>query len=329
MNVPQQSIEEKEIDYIMPGSEFSTVYRMGAALHKHSYPIMIEEVESVFEDSDNRDLIKNSITRKFIRNPGGEKEYYSRAIPVFSANELSDEIEKSGMFRRFLILNFVNGERGDTEDVEKALSFLNTNGVRNSRFRELYIISEFIFYDLHNHLEYFSYTPQKIIDNILKDMSDYTGIDLSWLIEPNFDKYYQTDRSGEDQADLLMVLDTLKYYYKNSIKLSGVASNVSEQFLENLIEDKYPYIYRVKNRKNNGVLITSDFNKSYKKSYPDAKKISLDRLAELLNNSLNLKCEIEKKRLTPINLKTRINGLYVDWEDFCNIFNIKIEKVEE
>ena len=75
--------------------------------------------------------------------------------------------------------------------------------------------------------------------------------------------------------------------------------------------------------------ITSDFNKSYKKSYPDAKKISLDRLAELLNNSLNLKCEIEKKRLTPINLKTRINGLYVDWEDFCNIFNIKIEKVEE
>ena len=154
-------------------------------------------------------------------------------------------------------------------------------------------------------------------------------MDLSWLIEPDFDKYYQTDRSEEDQTDLSMVLDTLKYYYKNSIKLSGVASNVSEQFLENLIDDKYPYIYRIKNHKKNGVLITSDFNKSYKKSYPEAKKLSLDRLSELLNEGLNLSQEIYKTKMTPVNLKRRLTGLYIDWEDFCNIFNIKVNKEEE
>ena len=329
MNVPTESIIERELDYVVPGSEFSTVFRMGKTLNAHSYPVMIEEVEGVFEDKDNRDLIKNSITRKFIRNPGGEKEYYSRAIPVFSANELNDEIEKSGMFRRFLILNFVNGERGDKPEVEDALAFLNKNGIRNYRFRELYIISEFIFYDLQNHLEYFAYNPQRIIDTILRDLAAYTEMDLSWLIEPDFDKYYQTDRSEEDQTDLSMVLDTLKYYYKNSIKLSGVASNVSEQFLENLIDDKYPYIYRIKNRKKNGVLITSDFNKSYKKSYPEAKKLSLDRLSELLNEGLNLSQDIYKTKMTPTNLKRQLTGLYIDWEDFCNIFNIKVNKEEE
>lgn len=323
MNVPTESIEEAELNYILPGSEFSTVFRMGRVLDAHSYPVMIEEVESIFEDSDNRDLIKNSITRKFIRNPGGEQEYYSRAIPVFSANELNDEIEKSGMFRRFLILNFINGERGDKPEVEEALSFLNTNGVRNSRFRELYVISEFIFYDLHKHLEYFAFSPQEIIDTILKDMSAYTEMDLSWLIEPNFDKYYQTDRSAEDQTDLSMILDTLKFHFKNSIKMSGVASNVSEQFLENLIEDKYSYIYRVKNRQTNGVIITSDFNKSYKKIYPGEKKISIERLEELLNENLELKESVKKTKMKPNNLKKRVSGLYINWEDFCSIFNIK------
>lgn len=329
MNVPAESIKSKELEYILPGSEFSSVYRMGKALSQHSFPISIEEVENVFSEQENRDLIKNSISRKFIRNPGGEHEYYSRAIPVFSANELSDEIEKSGMFRRFLILNFVNGERGDKPEVEERLAFLNRNGVRNSRFEELYPIGQYVFHDLHNHLEYFAYTPQKIIDLILRDMEEYTDMDLSWLVEPKFDKYYQTDRSNEDQTDLSMVLDTLKYHFKNSIKLSGVASNVSEQFLENLIEDKYPYIYRIKSQKANGVLITSDFNKSYKKSYPDAKKMSLDRLVELFNDGLELKTEVSKSRMKPSGFKKRVVGVYMDWEDFCNIFNIKISSEEE
>lgn len=323
MNVPKSSIDEKELDYIVPGSEFSTVYRMGRVLDAHSYPVMIEEVEGVFEEKDNRDLIKNSITRRFIRSPKGDKEYYSRAIPVFSANELNDEIEKSGMFRRFLILNFVNGERGDKKEVEDALAFLNRNGRRNSRFDELYVISEFIFYDLHNHLEYFSKNPQAIIDQVIQDMSSYTKMDLTWLLEPNFDKYYQSDRSEEDQSDLSMVLDTLKYHYKNSIKLSGLGSNVDEIFLERLIEDKYSYIYRIENRQTNGVLITSDFNKSYKKSYPSAKKLNLDRLAELLNENLDLEHTIEKAKMRPQGLKKRIQGIFIHWDDFCNIFNIK------
>ena len=329
MNVPAESIKSRELDYLVPGSEFSTVFRMGKPLSLHSYPIAIEEVENVFNDPEKRDLIKNSITRRFIRNPGGEEEYYARAIPVFSANELNDEIEKSGMFRRFLILNFISGERGDKEEVEEALSFLNENGVRNSRFKELYVISEYIFYNLANHLEYFALNPQQIIDSILNDMSAYTEMDLSWLIEPQFDKYYQTDRSAEDQAEFSMVLDTLKYYFKNSIKMSGVASNVGEQFLENLIDDKYSYIFRIKNSKTNGVLITSDFNKSYKKIYPEAKKISIDRLIELLNESLDLKIPVAKARMKPANLKKRIIGVFMEWGDFCNIFNIKTNEEAE
>lgn len=326
MNVPAESIESRELDYLVPGSEFSTVFRMGKALSLHSYPIAIEEVENIFNDPEKRDLIKNSITRRFIRNPGGEEEYYARAIPVFSANELNDEIEKSGMFRRFLILNFISGERGDKEEVEEALAFLNKNGVRNSRFRELYTIAEYVYFDLANNLDYFAYNPQQIIDKVLIDMSKYTQMDLDWLIEPKFDKYYQSDRSTEDQTDFSMVLDTLKYHFKNSIKLSGVASNVSEQFLENLIEDKYPYIFRIRNRKNDGVLITSDFNKSYKKSYPEAKKVSIDRLIELLNEGLDLKNKVYKANLKPVNLKKRMWGIYMDWEDFCGIFNIQINK---
>ena len=329
MNIPHESIDEEELEYILPGSEFSTPYRMGKALSNHSYPIMIEEVENVFETKENRDLIKNSITRKFIRNPNSEKKYYSRAVPIFSANELSDEIEKSGMFRRFLILNFVNGERGDTPEIEEGLSFLNKDGIRNSRFRELYIISEYIFYTMANNLDLFSYSPQEIIDTVLKEMQTYTQMDLSWLIEPQFDSYYQTDRSYEDQTDLTMVLDTLKYHFKNSIKLSGIGSNVNEQFLDNLIEDKYSYLFRVKNKKTNGVLITADFNKVYKKNYPEAKKLSLDRLEELLNEGLTLKKPIIKKRITPSGFKRRMIGLLIDWEDFCNIFNVRTTKEED
>ena len=329
MNVPSESIEEKEIDYILPGSEFSSEYRMGSALHRHSYPIMIEEVENVFANSDNRDLIKNAITRKFIRNPGGEYEYYSRAIPIFSANELDDEIEKSGMFRRFLILNFVNGERGDKPEVEEGLSFLNTNGVRNSRFKDLYVISEFIFYDLSNHLDYFALNPQQIITNVLKDMEQYTNLDLSWLINTDFEKYYQSDRSSEDQTDLSMILETLRYHFNKSINIGGIGSNTDERFLENLIEDKYSYIYRIQNQRTDGVLITGDFNKFYKKSFPNAKKLSLDRLAEVLFDNLDFKNDVKVSKMKPNGFKSRIKGVFIHWEDFCSIFNIRINKEEE
>lgn len=323
MNVPHKSIMQKEADYLVPGSEFATVYRMGKVLSAHSYPIAIEEVENVFEKSENRDLIKNSITRSFIRNPGGEEEYYARALPIFSANELTDEIEKSGMFRRFLVLNFVEGERGDKEEVEKALDFLNKDGVRNSRFSELYPIGEFVFYTLSKHFEYFAKNPEKLANAIIEDMQEYSGIDLSWLLETRLEKYYQSDRSSETQTDLSTVLGTLKYHFNNGIKVGGIGSNADERFLEQLIEDKYSYMHRINNKQNNGVLITQDFNKSYKKIYPDAKKISLDRLAELLNDNLDLNKKVIKARMTPFGFKKRIRGIFIDWEDFCSIFNVR------
>ena len=157
----------------------------------------------------------------------------------------------------------------------------------------------------------------------------YAGLCWYWLIETDFEKYYQSDRSSEDQADLSMVLEALKYHFNNGIKIGGLGSNADERFLENLIEDKYSYIYRIKNRQNNGVLITSDFNKFYKKSFPNAKKISLDRLAELLMDNLDLEHPIEKSRMQPDGFKSRIRGIFISWEDFCSIFNIRVNKEDE
>lgn len=330
ISVPRESRLLEPKNYITSGSDLRTEYRIGRALDRHSYPIIVNESEGTFSNVDNRELIKNAISDIVIREPGGDnpQTYYARAIPILTANELPSAVETSAISRRFLVLNFLEKERGDTDEVIEKMQFLNENGIRNSRFTEFEIIGDFVYYTLSKNIHYFHEGPQKICDNIIRDMEQYTGLELNWLSSPKFDKYQSNDREDEAGNEIEMILDVLKKPFTNNKKRFYGRPITEEQILEEMIGTDYSYIYRVNSKQSNGVLIGPLIKNEVSRKYPrHSKSISQKRLAELINSQLELsdKVHYAENKMTCTD-GTRRRGVYIEWEDFCSIMNVKKTK---
>lgn len=323
ISVPQESLLLDPKHYVTSGSDLRTEFRIGRALDRHSYPIIVNESEGTFSNIDNRELIKNAISDIVIREPGGDnpQTYYARAVPILTANELPDAVETSGISRRFLVLNFLEKERGDIPEIIDKMQFLNENGRRNSRFTEFEIIGDFVYYTFSNHIEYFYETPQKICDNIIRDMEQYTGLELNWLSAPQFDKYQANDREDESQTELEMTLNVIrKPFVDKQSRLFGRPIN-PETILEEMVGNDYSYIYRIQNKRHDGVLITSLIKDEVSKRYSKySKSISSKRLAELINSQLDLENEVyyadNKMSCTD---GSRKRGIFIEWNDFCKM----------
>ena len=333
ISVPQECIKLHKKWYITSGSDLRTEFRIGRALDRHSYPIVVNECEGTFSDVNNRELIKNAISDLVVREPGGDnpQTYYSRGIPILTANELPSAVETSGISRRFLVLNFIEKERGDIPEVIEKMQFLNENGKRNSRFKELICIGDFVFYTLSNHLEYFYSTPQEIADKVIKDMIDYTGLPLKWLLEPKFEEHQKNDREEESQTELEMTINVIKKPFIEK-KTRFFGRNISEEkILESMLGNDYSYIYRVKNRRSNGIIITSLIKDEVSKRYYNyTKSISSKRLAELMNAQLNLENEVfyASNKITCVD-GSRKRGIFIEWGDFCNIMGLDADMETE
>lgn len=327
ISVPQHCLKFYEKQYITSGSDLRTEFRIGRALDRHSFPIVVNECEGTFSEVDNRELLKNAISATVIREPGGDnpKLYHSRAIPILTANELPPAVETSAISRRFLVLNFIEKERGDTEEIIERMQFLNENGRRNSRFEEFEIIGDFVFYNLSNHLEYFYGTPEQISENVIRDMAEYADINLDWMLQPNFDNYHQNDREEESQNELEMFLTTLRKPFLEKQARSFSRNLSDETLLESMIGMDYGYIYRVKNTHNDGVLVSPLFKQEVKKRYYDySKTISSKRLAEMINDQLDLDNEVfYTQNALRCTDGSRKRGVFIDWGDFCKIINIQ------
>lgn len=318
MSMPEKCIKLHKKWYITSGSELRTEFRIGRAVDRHSYPVVVNECEGTFSDVDNRELIKNAITDIVIREPGGDnpRTYYSRGIPILTANELPEEVETSSIARRFLVLNFLAKERGDIPEVIEKMQFLNEDGKRNSRFKELSVIGDFVYYTLSNNLEFFHSSPQEISDKVVNEMIKFTGLSLDWLLDPAFTSFEDSERQDEDQGELEMAMNIIrKPFLDKKNRLYG--RNIPDtQILEDMFGNEYPYIFRVSTKYDDGILITPLIKSYIKKEYRGySKSVSVARLTELMNSQLDFEHPIEYTRKTCV-IGGRKRGIYMSWVDF-------------
>ena len=319
--------------YIMGGSEVRTEYRFGRALDRHSYPVVLNECEDTFSNRDNIELVKNAISGDLIREPGGNEPrgYYAIGVPVITVNNKPDAMDISDFSRRFLSVEFVGSERGDTAEMIEKLDFINVEGRMNYRFRELQPIGDFVFYCLHNHLDYFRYQPQDIIDNVLKDMAAYTGLDLTWLLEPKIKNREQDKREEEYSDELIMCSDLLYDYISEKIGANNkhlinpkimIPSNIknglrkSDRFI--LIPDQ-----------NDGILISANgFKKEFKHKYYDYnKKMNLSQFVDILNQA-SFFDEIKTARQQKYVKNKQKRGLFLTWSELFHLINVE-EEIED
>ena len=318
--------------YIMGGSEVRTEYRFGRALDRHSYPVVLNECEDTFSNRDNIELVKNAISGDLIREPGGNEPrgYYAIGVPIITVNNKPDAMDISDFSRRFLSIEFVGSERGDTLEMIEKLDFINVEGRMNYRFRELQPIGDFVFYSLHNNLKYFRYQPQDIIDSVLRDMEQYTGLDLEWLLKPQIKNREQDKREDEYSDELTMCADLLYDYISDKIGANN----------KHLINTKVMNPYNIKNGLKNDILIsipdTADgvlilangFKKEFKRKYYDYnKRMNLSQFTDILNQT-EMFDEVKDPRGQKYVRKKQKRGLFLAWEELFQLINVD-EEVED
>lgn len=243
VNFNLDSLKHKDMNIISGGELFSE-YRFGRAMDASSFPLVVNETEYLFSTPRIRELIKDSVTGKLIRKPGGNEPqgYYSHRASIYTMNTLPITTEDPAFLRRFIPIEFDGNERGDRPEIMEKLSFLNKDGIRNARFREFSVIGDFVFNTLNNNIGWLNMSIEKIQDNIVIALEQYSDMDLSFL-KISGDEFVYIDRTDQENYKLTMILDILrKPFYYNKGKFLKDVNNVSivrELLTNNSI---YPYV---------------------------------------------------------------------------------------
>ena len=311
---------KNEEDYIAGGGELESAFRFGRIMDISSYPLIVNESEHLFSNSVIRELIKDGTAGKKIREPGGKnpKTYYSRRSSFYTMNNLPETAQDPAFLRRFITLEFTKDERGDKDEIIDQLSFLNTNGIINYRFRELSVIGDYVFWLLNHNIEWFELSVTEIQNKIVESLEEYTNMELEFLHVDIQDNVY-TDRSDQEDSMLTMILNQLRYPYQNNKGfLLNNGGNESDR-IKALIKNSSNYNY-IDFTKNGDILINAEFTRQFNQYYAkDRKSLSLKSLAAYLNNvDLDLN-EIRYSRAKIVGRKGQVRGVRMEFIDFCKI----------
>lgn len=231
---------------IISGSELLSEYRLGKNLDKSSFPLVVNETEFLFSSAKIREAIKDSVTGKFIRKPGGDhsKSYYSHRSCIYTTNNLPITTEDPSILRRFIPMEFDSTERGDIPEKIEEFECLNKDGIKNYEFRKMKTIGDFIFIRLNENIGWFNYSIEILQDKIIEELERYSGENLDFLKKSAKDFVY-IDRTDRENHKLTLLLSIIKkpYTYNRGKFLKDV-NEVS--IVKDMIDrNYYPYIHRI------------------------------------------------------------------------------------
>lgn len=315
-------------NYLVSGGEMNSEYRFGKIMDASSFPLVVDEPEQLFSSPRTRELIKSSAFGKLIREPGGQnpKPYYSRRGSIYTINALPTAAEDPSFLRRFITIGFDRDERGDTPEVIEKLKYLNDNGHNNYKFKKLQTIGNYIFNILNEHQDWLLQPLDTLQNNIIMDMENYTGYDLTFLKEVTKEHLY-TDRTEYESNTLTSILKVLKKPYLYS-KNKYIQKLTDTQLVKTIIENNSEYSYinfiKQKNTDKQYILIDIGFKDAYNAYYMNEGKTVT--LQNVLNYLSDLDLEFDCLRMTPAYIegrKKQTRGIKMSLEDFTRILTGK------
>lgn len=308
---------------IVSGGELNSEFRFGRVMDISSYPLIINEAEYLFTNVKIRELIKDSVTGKLLRRPGGanSQSYYAHRASIYTMNEFPVNTEDPAFLRRFSPIEFDQTEICDIPEIKDQLSFLNKNGIKNYKFKELGVIGDYVFSILRDNIYWLDFSIDEVQEKLIKSMEEYTGEDLSF-IRQDPDTFISTDRSDRENVRLSMVLGVLRGPYDHSKRRFTTERNPYNIAKELITEtNAYPYINMVNDT---DILIDSGFKQKFSEVYyKSGISITVKNAYNLLKD---LDLTLDSMRYTTAKIKGRkksIRGIRMSLEDFVRIITNK------
>ena len=310
---------------IVSGGELNSEFRFGRVMDIASYPLIVNEAEYLFLNVKIRELIKDSVTGKLLRRPGGSnsQSYYSHRASIYTMNEFPVNTEDPAFLRRFYPIEFDQTEVCDTPEIKEKLTFLNKRGIKNYKFKKLGVIGDYVFNIISKNMYWLDFSIEELQEKIINSMEEYTGEDLTFLKQDSL-SFVSTDRTDRENVRLSMVLELLKKpYIYNRQKFVSERNpvNIARELITN--SSSYPYINMINDT---DILIDSGFKQKFNDVYYKTGITITVKTSYNLLKDLDLNLETMQYTTAKVQgRKKSVRGIRMSLEDFVRILTNKQE----
>ncbi|WP_405323310.1 hypothetical protein [Methanobrevibacter sp.] len=216
-------------DYSIGGGAFDSAYRIGHALEKQAYGLIVNEPGTMLQCNDCIEIIKRGTESAICREKWENNEHIK--IPaycnlIFTSNKHLPT--QDSLVRRGCILEFTSDERATDEDVKKFNEKFNYTNKYNSRFNDLRPIGDYIIWYISQNLDLLSKDKKYICDELLDNLLDYADenkADWKWI-------YEEADLMDLQEAD-----DDIKNIFIKTLSEDYKRLTPSEMYQEVKCED--------------------------------------------------------------------------------------------
>ncbi len=191
------------------GGAFDTPYRIGYALEKHSFGVIVNEPGATLQNGDCIEIIKRATESPISREKWDQNEHIQ--IPAYSNIIFTSNAHlpaEDSLIRRGQIIEFTSKERLNDDDVERFQKTFDYTNRQKNRFTDLKPIGDYIIWFTSQNLDILSKDKKEIVDIWLDNLLKYVGKDKSrwsWL-------YQEADLMDIQEAD-----DELKNIFINTL----------------------------------------------------------------------------------------------------------------
>jgi hypothetical protein len=211
-------------DISIGGGAFDTPYRIGTALSRQGYGVIVNEPGDSIEKTENLDIIKRSIENEYCR----EKmlnDIHTK-IPaycnmIFTSNSFIPAAD--AFVRRSGFIEFTKSERMTEQNIKDFREHFHHVNWSSTDFNYLRSIGDFIVFSVHENIGLLKLEPEVMVNQILNDLFEYCDLEpFEWL-------YQDTELMDISSSDDDILDDFRNMIMKDYIRLTSNSNKLFEE----------------------------------------------------------------------------------------------------
>lgn len=165
----------------IPGSAVNSVYQFGRALQSTANGLIINECDTIMENTHILEILKNSYDTNYdLRRRYENEKVDGYTNIIFTSN--TGVKESDALVKRLQVIMFDVQERMNQNDVELFNKTFHWVGRDDNDFNKKFpFIGDFIAWYLHENMDVLLQNIEDTRDKIIEGLEEYTGVQLPWL----------------------------------------------------------------------------------------------------------------------------------------------------
>lgn len=317
------------------GTEFDTVPRIGEAISKFTFGIVVSEPEGTFESKSCPPLLKTCVERTNARKKFLGNRIHSilaLAMVSFASNVPLPNVE--GLPRRFVQILYSHNERKTDEEKEAFMKYFKIKNPEECRFNELKPLANYVVNRISADVNLLQYDWKRLANTLIHDAYNLCEMDSPSWIGDWAESVTNEDIDEEETEEIRMFF--INEINRETKKIKEYSADTGYPVIDNytdIVKDAMDFRERVHHVVNNHLLPYMVLHHNNKGGYDEVCFTSGLRKVLTANN---IKCYSIPSTAQLLGWKygnVRINNsqsrcMYVKFDDFLEFLYPEINETD-